>query len=191
MRGFSVGSHSPTITNFRAQLGHAVSDDLIAGSKPTLFAGYEEISSKPRDKEYIGQSAIGGYLIDQLAAIAGVSKASSLYFFGSTRELQIPWAGARYEFPSGWSFAAAYYYLDQPAFASTSVLRNPQAGSANQQKAYLAGTANDGFFVIDYQFNKHFDVYAGVNYSAIDGGLASGYLANNNTRVISGARLKF
>ena len=66
-----------------------------------------------------------------------------------------------------------------------------QAGSPNQQKAYNAGTVNDGSFVVDYQFNKHFDVYAGVNYSAIDGGLASGYLANNNTSVVTGARLKF
>jgi len=45
--------------------------------------------------------------------------------------------------------------------------------------------------VVDYRFNKHFDVYAGVNYSAIDGGLASGYLANNDTSVVTGARLKF
>jgi len=45
--------------------------------------------------------------------------------------------------------------------------------------------------VIDYQFNKHLDVYAGVNYSTIDGGLASGYLANNNTSIVTGARLKF
>ncbi len=170
-------------------------DDHVAGSKLTLFAGYEEIhyfnSSKARDQEYIGQSAIGGYLIGYLPAITGVSKASSLYFYGSTRELQIPWAGARYSLPSGWSFTAAYYYLDQPAFSSTSVLSNPQAGSPNQQKAYLAGAANDGSFVVDYQFNKHFDVYAGVNYSTIDGGLASGYLANNNTSVVSGVRVKF
>ena len=170
-------------------------DDLIAGSKLTLFAGFEEIryfnSSQARDQDYVGQTTIGGYLIGQLPAIAGVSKASSLYFYGSTRELQIPWAGARYELASGWSFTAAYYYMDQPAFASTSVLSNPQAGSPNQQKAYLAGTVNDGSFVVDYQFNKHLDVYAGVNYSAIDGGLASGFLANNNTSVITGARVKF
>jgi len=71
------------------------------------------------------------------------------------------------------------------------VLSNPQAGSPNQQKANLAGTVNDGSFVADYQFNKHFDVYAGVNYSVIDGGLASGFLANNNTSVVTGARVKF
>ena len=170
-------------------------DDLIAGSKLSLFAGFEEIryfnSSQARDQEYVGQTAIGGYLIGSLPAIPNVSKASNFNFYGSTRELQIPWAGARYELLSGWSFTAAYYYLNQPAFAVTSVLSSPQAGSPNQQKGYLAGTVNDGSFVVDYQFNKHFDVYAGVNYSVIDGGLASGYLANNNTSVISGARLKF
>ncbi len=170
-------------------------DDLASGSKLTLFAGYEDIryfnSSQARDKEYIGETAIGGYLIGSLPAVAGVSKASSLYYYASTRELQIPWGGAKYSLPSGWSFTAAYYHLEQPAFSSASVLSSPQAGSPNQQKGYTAGSSNDASFVVDYRFNKHFDVYAGLNYSTIDGGLASGYLANDNASFISGVRLKF
>jgi hypothetical protein len=34
-------------------------------------------------------------------------------------------------------------------------------------------------------------VYAGVNYSALDGGLSSGYLNNSQTTVATGIRLKF
>ncbi|MGO9172450.1 MAG: porin [Rhodomicrobium sp.] len=169
-------------------------DDLTSGSRLTVFGGFEDIryynSSAARDKEYIGQPTIGGYIIGFLPATA-TAKASSLYFYASTRELELEWTGVRYALPSGWSFTAAYYHLDQLAFSSASKLSSPQAGSPNQQAGYLAGSSNDGSFVVDYQFNKHFDVYAGVNYSTIDGGLASGYLANENTSVVTGARLKF
>ena len=52
-------------------------------------------------------------------------------------------------------------------------------------------------FLIDYAFNKHFDVYTGVSYSEISGGLAHSsfsndpYAATDNTTVVSGMRLKF
>ena len=170
-------------------------DDVTSGSRLTLFAGYEDIryynSSAARDAQYVGDTIAGGYVIGHLAAIAGVSKASTYYFYADTRELQVAWTGARYELPSGWTFSAGYYHIDQPAFSSASTLSSPQAGSPNQQKAYTAGSLDSGSFVVDYRFDKHFDVYAGVNYSDISGGLASGYLANNNTSVVSGLRLKF
>ena len=70
-------------------------------------------------------------------------------------------------------------------------MSRPQAGSPNQQPGYNAGEYHDGSFVVDYRFNKHWDIYAGVNYSTVDGGLASGFIANNNTSVVTGARLKF
>jgi len=164
-------------------------------SKLTLFAGFEDIkyfnSSAARDQAYLGRSVSGGYVIGALAAIPGVSKASSQYFYASTRELQLEWAGAKYELPSGWSFAAAYYHVEQPAFSAASTLSKPQTGSPNQQPGSNAGSLNDASFVVDYKFNKHFDVYSGVNYSIVDGGLASGYLANDQTSVVTGARLKF
>lgn len=173
--------------------GGSLKDDTA--SRLTFYGGFEDIryynSSAARDAEYLGDTIEGGYTIGHLAAITGVSKASSYYFYASTRELEVAWTGAKYELPWGLSFSAGYYYIYQPAFSSASVLSTPQAGSPNQQKAYTAGSLNDGSFVVDYRFDKHFDVYAGINYSTIDGGLASGYLANNDTSVVTGVRLKF
>jgi predicted porin len=169
--------------------------EAAAGSRLTVFAGFEDIryynSSQARDLEYVGQTVGGGYVLGTLPAVPGVSRASSIYFYASTRELQLEWTGARFELASGWSFTAAYYHLGQNAFSSASALSRPQAGAPNQQPGYNAGGYNDGSFVVDYQFNKHLDVYAGVNYSCIDGGLASGFLANDNASFISGARLRF
>ncbi len=49
-----------------------------------------------------------------------------------------------------------------------------------------------GSFLVDYKFNKHFDVYTGVSYSEIGGGLASGYRQDTEViNVVSGLRLKF
>ena len=169
--------------------------DFWTGSRLTLFAGFEDIrfynSSADRDREYVGQTVANGYAIGYLPAIRGVSRASSLFFYASTRELQLEWTGARYELASGLSFTAAYYHLAQNAFSSASVLSRPQAGSPNQQPGYNAGEYHDGSFVVDYRFNKHWDIYAGVNCSTVDGGLASGFIANNNTSFVTGARLKF
>ncbi len=154
-----------------------------AGEKLTLYAGYEHISmdnsSQTRSAQYIGRTAIGGYLI-------GAASSSS---YLSARVRHLGWAGVKYELPSGWSFAGAYYHLDQNPYQGTA--STPASGSPNQQAGNLAGSFNQGSFVAGYRFNKHFDVYAGVNYSAIDGGLASGYLANGQASAVSGVRLKF
>ncbi len=54
-----------------------------------------------------------------------------------------------------------------------------------------SGDLNQGSFLVDYTFNKHFDVYAGVTYSEISGGLASGFLQSNDATFATGLRLKF
>ncbi len=66
----------------------------------------------------------------------------------------------------------------------------PAAGTI-QTNANAAGIYNEGSFVVDYRFNKHFDVYAGVNYSTLDGGLASGFLNDNQITAATGVRLRF
>jgi Gram-negative porin len=170
-------------------------DDASGGPQLTVYGGFEDIqyynSSLARDEEYVGQTIAGGYTIGNPTLLnAGGLKGSFNYYVG-TRELEVAWTGATYALASGWTFSAGYYHIYQPAYSSLSKPGTPQPGSPNQQAGYTAGSLNDGSFVVDYRFDKHFDVYAGVNYSAIDGGLASGYLANNDTSVVSGVRLKF
>ena len=150
------------------------------GAKLTFYGGYDNIDSNPaRSKEFIGDTVAGGYVI-------GTNSSSS---FVTPRIMQPAWAGVRYELPSGWSFSGAYYHLEQNHFIG--VTTAPLFGAPNEQAGNLAGATDDASFVIDYRFNKHYDVYAGINYSRIDGGLASGYLSNDNTSFVTGARLKF
>ena len=57
--------------------------------------------------------------------------------------------------------------------------------------ANCSGDLNQGSFLIDYTFNKHFDIYTGVTVSDISGGISSGFLQTSDVAVTSGLRLKF
>ncbi|MGO9985306.1 MAG: porin [Rhodomicrobium sp.] len=150
-------------------------------AKLTFFGGYENISfANPSGNPatYIGSGTVGGYLIS----------AVTLSPYNTDKVLQLAWAGAKYELPSGWSFTGAYYRVAQGAYLGT--VSAPAAGTI-QTNANAAGIYNEGSFVVDYRFNKHFDVYAGVNYSTLDGGLASGFLNDNQITAATGVRLRF
>jgi predicted porin len=75
-------------------------------------------------------------------------------------------------------------------FDTSGTVSAPAPGTI-QTKANSAGAYNDASFVVDYQFNKHFDVYAGVNYSTLNGGMASGFLSDNQITIVTGTRFRF
>jgi predicted porin len=162
------------------ELGGGYKDGEPA-AKLTFYAGYENISFANPDTNpasFIGQSTVGGYLISAVTQNP----------YQTDKVLQLAWTGAKLELPSGLSFTGAYYHVEQNAFTGT--VSAPAAGTI-QTKANAAGAYNDGSFVAGYQFNKHFGVYTGVNYSALEGGLASGFLNDNQTTVVTGIRLSF
>ena len=155
--------------------------DAAAAAKLTFYGGYENISFANPDKNpanIVGQTTVGGYLIS----------AVTLNPYQTDKVLQLAWTGAKLELPSGWSFTGAYYHIEQNSYLGT--VNRPAAGTI-QTAANTSGFYNDGSFVIDYRFNKHFDVYGGINYSALDGGLSAGYLNNSQTTVATGIRLQF
>jgi predicted porin len=185
------------------------------GPKLTIYAGYEHITQgNPEDTVLLGTSAttpvqahattIGGYIL------ASVNN----FFFSTDRVTGVWWGGARYELPSGLSFAGAYYRYDQNTFltnhrdTATGVTDNTRiscfdqtaTNATNKTKGTFfgnvtasncGGTFDTASFVIDYQFNKHFDIYTGVAYSDVSGGLGSGFLNDNMLTAMSGMRLRF
>jgi hypothetical protein len=60
-------------------------------------------------------------------------------------------------------------------------------GVGRQIALNCSGELNQGSFLIDYTFNKHFDIYAGVTMSDIGGGLPSGFLQTDDVGVASGS----
>ncbi len=166
------------------------------GAKLSLYTGYVHMQlTNPHQLVASGSHTLGGYEL--------YLSNNQPFAPGSARILQTAWAGARYELPSGLTFAAAYYYVNGQAY-----LTNAAPGSNNCAAVTAANKANPAFvgfstggncpgdqtmeaFLVDYRFNKHIDIYGGVNHSQITGGLTSGYLNSGNTVFVSGLRVKF
>ncbi len=163
------------------------------GAKLTLYAGYSHVDqSNPNSPvTMVDAQAAGGFALSVADNNA----------FTTDKILQFFWTGAKYELPSGWSFTAAYYHVNQNSYVADSAPCT--AGGAS--KTDCAGAFNQGSFLVDYRFNKHFDVYAGITYARVDNGLASGFpgtpgakfgFAGTGTSVdttsfMTGVRLKF
>ncbi len=199
----AINTLSGTVTNNEAwvlmskytyDLGGGFKDEGPSG-KLTFFGGYAHIDMSNPDhlqNYYNGYSTLNGY---------GVTLTSAANAFGSDKILQTEWVGASYE-TGKWTFTGAYYHENQNTYltvagagcttgSNVTKVNGVNVSNAIQAASNCSGDINFGSFVVDYRFDKHFDVYAGVSTDAINGGLGSGYLANTNTSVVTGLRMKF
>jgi hypothetical protein len=69
---------------------------------------------------------------------------------------------------------ALHCHYDQPTFGA------PADCAAAPAPATCHGTFDAFSFVVDWQFAKKFDTYAGVMFSQVNGGLASGFLSQQH-----------
>ncbi len=170
-------------------------------AKLTIFGGYQYATlSNPEHYQayYNGFNTIGGYQF-----LTTATNGTELY--SSNRVLETAWAGLKYE-TGPWSFTGAYYYWSQNQYlawsaeggtacttATHSNIGKAKAGTfiGNTIGSNCSGDFNQGSFLIDYTFNRHFDIYAGVSFTEINGGLSSGFLQNNDTTFASGVRVKW
>ena len=171
--------------------------DRGPGAKLTVFGGYTHIDLSNPSGPVLGGDAAGGYAL----TVTGTLPDNNA--FTTDKILQFYWTGAKYELPSGWSFTGAYYHVEQNSYMADNKACTNGGASATQ----CSGTYDQGSFVVDYAFNKHFDVYAGVTYARVDNGLAAGYQGTpsvkagfgtagtatsvDTTGVMTGLRLKF
>ncbi len=67
----------------------------------------------------------------------------------------------------------------------------PGATPQGSDSSSCAGTTNVVGAMIDWRPVKRVDLYAGLMYSVVAGGMASGYINNNNTAFTAGVKLAF
>ena len=150
-----------------------------------FFAGYEHIQQfNPSNPLGIGASAQGGYLL------SGVEDNN----LDSPKIVQIWWTGAKYAYDGKTDITLSWYHQQQNDF------RVPSDCSVSAGlRAACAGTLNEFSLYADHHFTKRFDVFAGIAYSDVSGGLAIAiphgpgvpYLHNNNTAPTVGGRFTF
>jgi predicted porin len=122
-----------------------------------FYAGYEHIRQEnPSDPLGIGATAQGGYLL------SGVEDNN----LDSTKIVQVFWTGVRYSFDSKTDIILSYYREDQNTF------RVPATCTPTNMRSSCGGYLNEGSLFVDHHFTKRFDVYGGVAYSNVSGGLA-------------------
>ncbi len=155
--------------------------------KVTIFAGYVHTDQTGNDSPGLGDpggTTIGGYnlFINNIILL-------------STRTIETEWVGAKYQ-TGAWAFTGVYYHASQGSFSEENYLEKT-TGGCWVNAFTCSGTYNEASFLVDYTFTKHFDIYAGIGWSDIKGGLAHSSLNNDpyaetdNTTVVTGMRLKF
>ncbi|MGC2628925.1 MAG: porin [Rhodomicrobium sp.] len=168
--------------------------DEDPGSKLTIFGGYQESQKSNSTDGYVGEASIGGYVASTLN--------NTPYAAGAEQTLHTVWTGAKYEM-GPWAFTAAYYQYSQDNYllsgasnttCAEQTAHNISTGATGDKTGKnCAGADNEVSGLVDYTFNKHFDVYTGANWSNAGGGLANGFIGSSldGVTVVSGFRLKF
>jgi predicted porin len=164
-------------------LGATISDDqsvmLLAKysyKQLKLYGGYEYITfANPSSPLTSGFTDIAGIPV----LLGNISQTG----FVNDEHLQIMWTGARYAFTNTLDAGIAYYHYDQNSYGKTFC--------TNASLSTCAGTLDAVSINVDWQFAKKFDAYAGVMYSQVHNGLASGYLYTNNIAPTAGLRFRF
>ncbi|HSY06914.1 MAG TPA: porin [Steroidobacteraceae bacterium] len=162
------------------ELGNSSQKDKL-----TLFAGYSHIEKKHAD--YTDGTAQNNYLID-----VGININNAAVY-------NMEWVGARYTVNTNWNLSAAFYHITQNSWTIGLGTTGTQNVGCSGAGLLCSGDFNEGSVVVDYVFNKHYDLYGGVNYSQVTDGLANGFVgttvgtsgSENQTTVMVGGRVKF
>jgi predicted porin len=149
-----------------------------------FFVGYEHIQQfNPSNPLGVGASAQGGYLL------SGVEDNN----LDRPKIVQVAWTGVKYAFDGKTDITLSGYHQWQNDF------RLPSACPPTSFRASCSGFLNEFSLYTDHHFTKRFDVFAGVAYSDVNGGLAIAiphgpgvpYNYKSNTAPAIGARFTF
>jgi predicted porin len=170
-------------------LGATISDDssVMLLAKYTIgpwkfYGGYENILFQAPSNFQTGFTSIAG--IPVLTA-----NIKNTTYSLNQKDLQVVWTGAKYAISPTLDIAAAYYHYNQDDYNPTPAKSCVGPGTA--QASSCAGTLNAYSVMIDWRFAPKFDAYAGVMFSSVANGLASGYLHTSSADPMAGLRFTF
>src|ERR1700732_3036157 len=169
-----AGLNAAGVAFGKGWLSPTISDNTYfqGGAKYTigpwkLFGGYENIHrANPNNPLAVGAFLQGGYI----AAFVNNTN------FTTDLVLQTAWIGARYAITPALDITGAYYHEWQNSFVNAA---NPTGTCSNVSASSCSGTLDAVSLVIDWRFARHVDLYAGVMWSQVQNGLASGFLQTN------------
>ena len=214
-------SSAPTQDTLKATLADVNAGVIAAKYKwqaLTLFGGYEYARlSSPSDLYGATNAKAASGTLDFNGGYPAVVQANA---YINPKDLQVLWAGGKYGILSNLDFVAGYYYAWQNTYTNTSNTKwgtgytttatggkthscapNPTAPVVIGSNGYgtpqgsnagaCAGHEDAVSAMLDWRPVKRVDLYAGVMYSEVAGGMANGFIHSNNTAYTSGVRVAF
>jgi predicted porin len=149
-----------------------------AFSAATVFGGFQYILfENPSDAYPNGFTTLGGYTV-----LPGYVNSTA---YTNHKILRAFWTGVRFAIRDNLAVAGAYYHYYQNDYSTSACTEGGLSASS------CHGTENAISAMIDYRPTKRVDVYAGVMWSQVTGGLASGYLYHINLAPTAGIRVQF
>jgi predicted porin len=155
----------------------------------TFYGGGEWIRySDPSNTHAGGFTNIGGY------PVFGESITSTAYTVPSN--FYAFWTGAKYAINDRLDVTGAYYLYYQPSFnhpgdSCAAAGKNALGISVGTASNRCTGYENAFSAMVDYRPLKRVDLYAGVFYQRVSGGLATGYLEADQFAPTVGIRVRF
>lgn len=171
----------------------------------TLSGGWEYIKqADPSSTFPNGFQSIGGYSVP--GTIIGNKALPTQWItynaYNNNRIANVFFLGGKYAINSQLDVAAAYYYLEQNNYNSSTTpcayahaAFTPPNGNtfvvSRINNSACAGSQDAYSFLIDYRPVKRVDLYAGVMISNVYGGIANGYPVTQEIAPTAGLRVKF
>ena len=168
-----------TVAIGTGQVAATISDNTVfqVGARYTigpwkLFGGYEHVDfANPNNPLNPGAFGEGGIIL----AVPNNNA------FVTDKILQTAWFGVRYAITPALDITGAYYHEWQNSFNNGNN-SNPNANCTTAAvSAGCSGTLDAVSVVVDWRFAKHVDLYAGIMYSQVQGGLANGFIGTTVT----------
>jgi len=170
-----------SVDNLKATLSNNTSGVIMLRYKyrmVTFYGGFEQIRfENPSDSYPQGFTTLGGYTV-----LPGAVNSTD---FDIAKILRVSWLGVKVAVRDDLDVAAAIYHYNQNNY-NTDTCTN---GGLSSSKC--AGTLDAASVMVDYRITKRFDAYAGVMWSQVTGGQASGFLNSQNIGPTLGLRFQF
>src|SRR5712675_793751 len=157
-----------------------------------VYAGYEHIRyMAPSDPQTAFTDISGSFLCQGCAAFNNTNINNTAFGVNGlgNRVLQIMWTGAKYAVTDDFDVIGAYYHYIQNSWFGT-----PTGGPAfcsDSSHPQCAGTYDAISAAVDWRFAPKWDLYFGMMFNQVHGGLGFGFLQHSNIDPTAGLRFRF
>lgn len=157
-----------------------------------LYAGYEHIRyAAPSDPQTAFTDIGGNFLCEGCAAFNNTNINNAAFGVSGlgNKIFQVMWVGMKYGVTDDLDVIAGYYHYIQNSFFGTAA--GGPAPCSGMEHAQCAGTFDAISAAADWRFAPKWDLYGGVMFTQVNGGLAFGFLQRNNIAPTVGVRFRF